>query len=280
MSPAVAFVTGANQGLGLSLVRALCRQLGEDGVVYLSARDEERGREAVEGLRAEGLNPVFHQLDVRDTDQVNAAARLLRGRHGGVDIVLSNAALRRSPGISDADTVRAFVDTNNRGAHRMISAFSTVLRDGGRFVVVASVFGRLRYLREDLRPRFEQARSLADLEAVLDQWVSLVEAGQDKQAGWPDSINVPSKIAQVAAIRLAARQHQQEARRRGVLINAACPGLVDTEASRPWFADMSTAQSPDDAAADVAWLATLPAGTTEPYGELVQHRVVLPFTAP
>jgi len=29
---------------------------------------------------------------------------------------------------------------------------------------------------------------------------------------------------------------------------------------------------PTDAAADVLWLATLPAGTREPYGELVQHR--------
>ena len=54
--------------------------------------------------------------------------------------------------------------------------------------------------------------------------------------------------------------------------------LVDTGASRPWFDDISTALSPDEAAADVLWLATLPAGTREPYGELVQHRKVLPFT--
>jgi hypothetical protein len=49
------------------------------------------------------------------------------------------------------------------------------------------------------------------------------------------------------------------------------------QASRPWFSDMSQAQSPDQAAGDVLWLATLPAGATEPYGELVQHRVTLPF---
>jgi hypothetical protein len=41
---------------------------------------------------------------------------------------------------------------------------------------------------------------------------------------------------------------------------------------------MSGALSPDDAATDVLWLATLPPGTREPYGELVQHRKVLPFT--
>jgi hypothetical protein len=30
---------------------------------------------------------------------------------------------------------------------------------------------------------------------------------------------------------------------------------------------------------DVAWLATRPTGITEPYGELVQHRVVLGYDA-
>jgi len=49
--------------------------------------------------------------------------------------------------------------------------------------------------------------------------------------------------------------------------------LIDTDASRPWFSDMS----PDQAAVDVLWLATPPAATTEPYGQLVRHRATLPF---
>jgi carbonyl reductase 1 len=276
----VAFVTGANQGLGRSLVRALSRQLGVGGVVYLAARSAERGQPAVELLRGEGLAPVFYQLDVEDGDQVSEAAATLRERHGGVDVVVSNAARRRTRDLSDAETIRAFIDTNNHGAHRMIRAFGPILNDDARFVVVASAFGRLRYLSEELRPRFDTATmTLEDLEKVLADYAALVEAGQDEAAGWPSSINVVSKIGQVAAIRIMARDCQDEARRRGLLINAACPGLVDTEASRPWFEDMSTAQSPDAAAVDVAWLATRPAGVTEPYGELVQHRVVLGYDA-
>lgn len=276
----VAFVTGANQGLGLSLVRALGRRLGDGGVVYLAARSAERGRRAAGQLRDEGLAPVLYQLDVCDDGEVSQAATTLRERHGGVDIVLSNAALRRTRDTSDAETIRAFNDTNNHGAHRMIRAFGPILNDGARFIVVASAFGRLRYLGEELRARFDTATmTLDDLEKVLADYAALVEGGRDQAAGWPASINVVSKIGQVAAVRIMARDYQDEARRRGILINAACPGLVDTEASRPWFDDMSTAQSPDDAAVDVAWLATLPAGVTEPYGELVQHRVVLGYEA-
>jgi carbonyl reductase 1 len=276
----IAFVTGANQGLGLSLVRALGRQFGDGGTVYLAARDAERGRQAVELLRGEGLAPEFWQLDVRDTEQVDAAARMLRERHGGADIVLSNAALRRTREVSDAETIRPFIDTSNYGAHRMIRAFWPILNDNARFIVIASGFGRLQYLREDLRPVFDTATmTLDDLEKVLADYTELVEAGTDQDEGWPSSINIVSKIGQVAAVRIMARDYHEEARRRGILIDAACPGLIDTEASRPWFDDMSAAKTPDEGAVDVAWLATLPAGTTEPYGELVQYRAVLSYDA-
>ena len=35
----------------------------------------------------------------------------------------------------------------------------------------------------------------------------------------------------------------------GRLLMAQCPGLIDTDASRPWFDDMSSAQTPAHAAA-------------------------------
>jgi len=274
----VAVVTGANQGLGLALVRGLCRRFNGKGTVYLAARSEERGQRAVGELRHEGLSAALLVLDVRDTGQVAAGADLLRERHGGVDIVISNAAARRTPDRPDAETVREFIDTNNHGTYRMITAFWPLLRDNGRFIVVASAFGSLRYLPAHLHGRFNtEAESLEGNETVMDDYALLVESGKAAEAGWPPSVNVASKIGQVAAVRIAARLHREQARSRGILINAACPGLIDTDASRPWFQDMSQAQSPDDAAVDVLWLATLPTGTTEPYGELVQHKAILPF---
>ena len=48
----VAVVTGANQGSGLALVRGLCRRLGADGVVYLTARDRGRGERAAAFMTA------------------------------------------------------------------------------------------------------------------------------------------------------------------------------------------------------------------------------------
>jgi carbonyl reductase 1 len=274
----VAVVTGANQGLGLALVRRLCRQLGPSGVVYLTARDADRGAAAVELLRAEGLEPQLQQLDVTDDRSVAELAAMLQRQHGGVDIVISNAAARIVPQVAPADQVAQFVDTNNHGTYRVIRALMPLLRDGARFLVVASSFGSLRNLSSQLHDRFDvEHLSLEAVEAVMDEYVQLLRSDQAAAAGWPEWINIPSKIGQVAAMKIMARMLRPVAEQRDILINAVCPGLVDTDASRPWFADMSRAQSPDQAAVDVVWLATLPAGTRAPYGELVQHRQIIPW---
>jgi NAD(P)-dependent dehydrogenase (short-subunit alcohol dehydrogenase family) len=110
--------------------RLLCRRLGEDGVVYLGARDPQRGAAAVDMLHDEGLAPRLHVVDVRDTSAVQAFAAALRDEHGGVDIVLSNAAARRTPDRPESEQIGTFVDTNNHGARRMIDAFGPILNDG------------------------------------------------------------------------------------------------------------------------------------------------------
>ena len=276
----VALVTGANQGLGFALVRGLCRALGNDATVYLAARDVRRGLEAVAQLEAEGLAPHFLQMDIADGASVGMAAEAVKARHGGIDIVIQNAAARISRDLPQADQVAGFVDTNNHGSLRVIEAFVPLLRDNARFIVVASSFGSLRNLDPRLHPLFDApGLTLAGVERAMDDYVASVLDGTAKEAGWPDWINVPSKVGQVASVRVLAHENEPAFRRRGILVNAACPGLVDTEASRPWFADMSKAATPDEAAKDVLWLATLPTGTREPYGVLVRHRKALPWVS-
>jgi carbonyl reductase 1 len=76
-------------------------------------------------------------------------------RHGGADILLSNAAARISPEVPGEQQVRTFVDTNNRGALRVIKGFVPLLSDGSRFIAVASSFGT----PASLHPRSRQRRS-------------------------------------------------------------------------------------------------------------------------
>jgi NAD(P)-dependent dehydrogenase (short-subunit alcohol dehydrogenase family) len=273
----IAIVTGANQGLGLALVEGLCRALGPDGVVYLTGRDEARVREAADRLRAEGLAARPAVVDVADSTSVARFAEQIGREHGGVDVVISNAARRMTREDPPAAQVRAFVATNNLGTTHVLVWFGPLLRDGGRLLVVASSFGSLRHLPAHLHARFDRAWSLRAINDVMLAYVEAVERGTAAAEGWPEWINIPSKVGQVASVRVLARAMRAEAERRRLVIDAVCPGLVDTAASRPWFDDMSNAQTPAAAAADLVWLATTAYSPELPYGELVRHRQVLPW---
>ena len=118
-------------------------------------------------------------------------------------------------------------------------------------------------------------RLLTAVTPLVEDWRAALHAGRDE--GFGDWLNIPSKVAQVAAVRAHARAHRAEDLAQGKLVMALCPGLIDTGASRPWFADMSSAQTPEQAA---AWpLELVLAETFDPafYGELVQFGEVLPW---
>jgi hypothetical protein len=48
-------------------------------------------------------------------------------------------------------------------------------------------------------------------------------------------INIPSKIGRVSAVRVLAGQRRDDDLRRGILIAALSPGLIDTGALGPWL---------------------------------------------
>ena len=86
----VAVITGANKGIGLEIARQLARA----GVtVLIGARDEARGREAAEKLRAEGLDARPLRLDVTDETSVAAAAAFIEKSVGRLDILVNNAGI-------------------------------------------------------------------------------------------------------------------------------------------------------------------------------------------
>lgn len=197
-----AIVTAANQGLGLALVRGLASRLNAEDTIYLTARDRAKGIAAMESLGPVTPNLHFERLDVTDKLTVADFARLLRERHRGIDIVASNAAGRISKERPQAEQARAFIETNNHGSKRVLDHLMPLLNPGARYAIVASSFGRLSNLPSQLHARFDTDRlSLDDIEATMDSYVDAMENGSTSAAGWPDWINIPSKIGQVVTAR-------------------------------------------------------------------------------
>jgi len=272
----IALVTGANQGLGRALVERLARRMAPQDRVLLTGRDPARVHAAAAAVaggpataRVEG-----RVLDVRNGDAIAALAAEL----GEVDIVFSNAAARMSPDADPADEVDAVAETNNLATSHVLRAFAPRLRPGGRLIIVASALGTLDRLGDAAAGRFASAAEDLDaVDALVADWRRAVHDGRAEHEGYGTWLNIPSKVAQVAAVRAVARERRAADLAGGKLVMALCPGLLDTGASRPWFADMSQAQTSAEAARRPVDLVL--AGTFDPalYGELVQFGKVIPW---
>lgn len=275
----IALVTGANQGLGRALVERLAARMDREDLVLLTGRDPDRVEAAATEVR--GGSTVARvegrALNVRDPDAIAALAAEL----GTVDIVFSNATARMRPEADPTDEVDAVAETSNLATSRMLRAFAPRLRAGGRLIIVASALGTLDKLDPRIAGRFADAaeQDLDAVDALVADWRRAVHDGRAEHDGYGTWLNIPSKVAQVASVRAIAHERRAADLANNKLIMALCPGLIDTDASRPWFEDMSNAQTPAQAA---LWPLDLVLGATFDhafYGELVQFGKVLPWEA-
>lgn len=275
----IALVTGANQGLGRALVEGLAARMNPDDLVLLTGRSHQRVTDAARevtqlpGTRARVEGRV---LDVTDTEAIAHLAEDLRARHGGVDVVISNAIARLLPEESQAERADEFIDVSNTATHAILRSFGPALRPGGRLLVVASSLGTLGHLDPRLHHLFDGA-SLDQVEYAVESWRRAIHNRTAAEAGWPIWLNVPSKVAQVAAVRALAAERREHDLATGTLIAAVCPGMVDTATSRPWFSDYSHAQSPARAARAVLDLIFADHADPALYGELVRFGKPLPW---
>lgn len=140
----VALVTGANRGIGLEV----CRQLGRlEYSVLLGSRNLERGEEAAERLRGEGLSVMALKLDVTSVEDISRLGDLER-----VDILVNNAAIAADRDHSDesaqhvpAETVMRGIETNTLGPYRICQQIVPIMRRQGygRIVNVSTGMARL-----------------------------------------------------------------------------------------------------------------------------------------
>jgi NAD(P)-dependent dehydrogenase (short-subunit alcohol dehydrogenase family) len=271
----VAVVTGATQGLGLALVQGLAQQMNPTDTVYLTGRNYDRIDQAIDALGSTPAEVRGSVLDVAQPDAAAQFARQLHPEHGGVDIVINNAVMRVGPDDDPGAVVDDYSQVNNFGTTRCLRAFTPLLRDGGRFLVIASSLGTLNYLAPVLWDRFDDLATLDQVDDQVAAWRDAVKDGSARGGAWPGFINIPSKIAQVSAVRALAQQRRAQDNERGILLAAVCPGMMNTPTSAVWW-DVSDAPTPAQAATAVLDLVFAP---TRPhhYGQLIRHGDVLPW---
>ncbi|XP_028279927.1 carbonyl reductase [NADPH] 1-like [Parambassis ranga] len=275
MSSRVAVVTGSNKGIGLAIVRALCKQF--QGDVYLTARDVGRGQAAVESLASEGLKPLFHQLNVSDVNSITTAAAFFKDKYGGVDILVNNAGILFKTGDTTPFAIQAeeTLKVNFFAARDVLTHFLPLIKAGGRVVNVSSMIGSqaLSQSSPALQQRF-RSQDITEDEVVglMQRFVNEAKKDEHKQGGWPTTAYGVSKMGLTTLSMILARRLSIERPNDGILVNACCPGWVRTD-----MTSQDAHKSPDEGAITPVYLALLPPGATEPQGKFLSDKEVQPW---
>ncbi len=105
MKTKIALVTGGARGLGFEF----CRQLaGKDCTVILTARNEERGQQAVSQLKELGFDVHFRILDVENEEQIAALATDLASSFDSIDLLINNAGVNSKSSGREEDFLKNF----------------------------------------------------------------------------------------------------------------------------------------------------------------------------
>jgi NAD(P)-dependent dehydrogenase (short-subunit alcohol dehydrogenase family) len=147
----VAFITGANRGIGLETARELAK-LGAK--VVIGARDLEKGEGAAETLRSEGLQAESLVFDVTRVEDHQASFDFFEQRYGKLDILINNAGVQKEvehlAPMNETSTVSPEVlrETFDANFFRLIELTQKLLplirkSPAGRIVNLSSVLGSL-----------------------------------------------------------------------------------------------------------------------------------------
>jgi NAD(P)-dependent dehydrogenase (short-subunit alcohol dehydrogenase family) len=216
-SSPVAVVTGASRGIGLEI----CRQLAALGyVVLLGSRDLRTAELAAKELDPELARVVPVHVEVDNSVNIEQLAEWVRERYGRVDAIVNNAStapdLWGIAGSTDLSPVAEALDVNLFGAWRVSQAL-------------------LPLLRSSPRPRIVNVSSESGS-------IALMHGGR------------PAFSVSKAALNALTRTMAGELYRDGILVNAVCPGPVNTDGAR------GSGRSAAQGAASVVWAVTLPNG--------------------
>src|SRR5258706_8001478 len=234
MDKRLAVVTGANKGIGFEITRQLARKgLG----VILTSRNAKKGLQAQKALMKEGLEVLWHELDVTRRRSVTALARYLQKEHGRVEVLVNNAGIlidSSSTSVLDEkeDVFHTTLETNFFGALRVCQAVVPLMQKYG--------YGRVVNLSSGL--------------------------GQLDDMGDGNAAYRTSKTALNALTRMVAAATADD----NILVNSMCPGWVRTDMGGP-----TASRSVEKGAETAVWLAMLP--DSGPTGGFFRDKKPIPW---
>ncbi len=146
MKDKVIIITGASSGIGEATAKLLA---AKGAKVVLGARREEKLKQIVDAIKADGGEAVWQELDVTKPAENDAIVKLAKDTFGGVDAIFLNAGLMPSSPVSalKTDEWNRMVDVNIKGVLNGVAAVMPTFTEqkSGHVLAVSSVAGLKNY---------------------------------------------------------------------------------------------------------------------------------------
>ena len=139
MKKRIAFVTGANKGIGYGIAK----HLGLSGwQVIIGARDGQRAEKAIDELRSAGVDvPGWVNIELSDLTSIEQAAKELNEKYEGLTLLVNNAGIPGDMSVNSLHTelsdIKETLDINFIGTFALTKALIPLLtKNEGRIVNV------------------------------------------------------------------------------------------------------------------------------------------------
>ncbi|KAF9875359.1 carbonyl reductase [Colletotrichum karsti] len=245
----VGVVTGANKGIGYAIVRQLALQYPESYLssgsllIYLTARDQSRGEQALADIQADadlkkakaltahgGLADIkYRQLDISNSKSIASLAEALKKDHPeGIDFVINNAGIAMQG--FDSNVVKTTLGCNYYGTLEATRAWIPILKPEGRIINVASIAGSLSKYSSEVKERFQNSQTVPEVTQLMEDFTAAVERGTHEKEGWPSAAYAVSKAGEIGMTRAIAKELLEKDSK--MLVNSCHPGWVVTSMTR------------------------------------------------
>ena len=192
-------ISGANQGIGLEIVKKLATEnFGYH--VLMGCRSLEKGQAAIASLPPD-LSVESIELDITNDSSISKAVATVQEKYGRLDVLINNAGIgpRSLPeGLSLRQQYSQIMDTNAISAACLTEAFVPLLRKSSQ--------PRIIFMTSEL----------GSIEATLDPKFPYY------------GVDTPQYKASKAAMNMIMATYAVKYKNAGIQVNVCCPGFNAT----------------------------------------------------
>ena len=210
-------ISGANAGLGLEIVKALCGS-SQQYTIIMAARSINKATDAI--AEVEKLHPTTQSkmipltLDVESDQSIAAAAAHVEQNHEVLDVLINNAGAsfeqavaQGTSGMSLREAFNKDWDVNVTGAHLLTQAMMPHLLKSPRPYLLFMTSGTCSLVESESEEMF---------------------FNKVPPAGWPKPLGFVGYRSCKAGLNMVMREWQRVLKNDGVLVWAVSPGFLAT----------------------------------------------------